>query len=508
MKEVNTTPGKTFSVHTMKGCTIIEPDGWQKSIEAPDGYFDAHFGSVVIEGDDEASIKQLFKLAPQQRLALLGVLGGNVPAWFAPLKAELTALLDGSKFELAWLASKKTLVVHTDRADDTQLEAVTALLERVLPQNVEAVHSNYMPMPYILNKITPILNAAVGGEANVVEFSYDYDTSNMRFRYTSANDIQASVNEIFRQEVPPHVDAFVLWEKYINCTNRNDMLAVNSDYINDYDHNDMVWKYDLPNLKNASGVFVNAKFKKLAENITLDKMTHAGSDYSNGMFYKSKIEALPERMTLENLVQGGGFVCDTNAQLPKSLNLINLINGLCMFNGTSGLTAFYSPLPKLENGLGMFKYDNKLAIFESTLPSLKIGTQMFFSCILDKESTLRVLNSIPAYTSGTHELGIGIHIDHQTDEEVLAAIANAEAKGWTLTVQWNGTPTAQAATTYGLRKPPIYARVEERELPDGTVERRLDWGHYVTDPTGYEEFRSVEAAREYFGLPDEPLTNN
>lgn len=77
MKTRETTPGKTYSVHTMKGCTIIEPDGWQKTIEAPDGYFDAHFGSVVIEGDDEASIKQLFKLAPQQRLAILGVLGGN-----------------------------------------------------------------------------------------------------------------------------------------------------------------------------------------------------------------------------------------------------------------------------------------------------------------------------------------------------------------------------------------------------------------------------------------------
>lgn len=61
----------------MKGCTIIAPDGWQKTIEAPDGYFDAHFGSVVIEGDDEASIKELFKLAPYQKLRLLGVVGGN-----------------------------------------------------------------------------------------------------------------------------------------------------------------------------------------------------------------------------------------------------------------------------------------------------------------------------------------------------------------------------------------------------------------------------------------------
>ena len=89
MKTRETTPGKTYSVHTMKGCTIIEPDGWQKTIEAPDGYFDAHFGSVVIEGDDEASIKQLFKLAPYQKLRLLGVVGGNavsLPAGYKRLE--------------------------------------------------------------------------------------------------------------------------------------------------------------------------------------------------------------------------------------------------------------------------------------------------------------------------------------------------------------------------------------------------------------------------------------
>ena len=131
---------------------------------------------------------------------------------------------------------------------------------------------------------------------------------------------------------------------------------------------------------------------------------------------------------------------------------------------------------------------------------------MFRDCILDKPSVVCILDSIPAYTYGTHKLTIGIHVDHKTDEEVLAAIASAEAKGWTLSVIWNGTPAAQAATTYGLRKPPIYARVEERELPEGTTERVLDWGHYVTDPTGYEEFRTVEAAREYYGLPEEDLT--
>jgi hypothetical protein len=137
------------------------------------------------------------------------------------------------------------------------------------------------------------------------------------------------------------------------------------------------------------------------------------------------------------------------------------------------------------------------------LVRLNAADNMFSGCQLDAESVPRVLDSLPSYTSGTHRIGLGIHVDHQGDETVLAAIANAEAKGWTLTVQWTGTPSASASVTYGLRKPLIYARVSEYELPDGTTARTLDWGHYVTDPTGYEEFRSVEAAREYFGLAEE-----
>ena len=78
---------------------------------------------------------------------------------------------------------------------------------------------------------------------------------------------------------------------------------------------------------------------------------------------------------------------------------------------------------------------------------------------LNKPSTLRLLRSIPSYTSGTHLLSIGIHVDHQTDEEVLAAIANAESKGWTLTVQWNGTPTSTASTM--AMGSLIYAKVGE-----------------------------------------------
>ena len=141
--------------------------------------------------------------------------------------------------------------------------------------------------------------------------------------------------------------------------------------------------------------------------------------------------------------------------------------------------------------------------FESTLSALETGSLMFYMSQLNKDSALRILNSIPSYTSGSHPLAIGINVDLQNDEDVLAAISNAEAKGWKLTVQWNpGGPTytTPEATTFGLRGPIIYAKVGEMERLDGTTEKYLDWGHYVTDETGYETFQSLESAYEYFGL--------
>lgn len=138
---------------------------------------------------------------------------------------------------------------------------------------------------------------------------------------------------------------------------------------------------------------------------------------------------------------------------------------------------------------------------KTTFPALSTGISMFTRYALTKESALCVLNSIPAYTSGSHRLTIGIHVDHKTDEEVLAAIADAEAKGWTLTVQWNGTPTSGVST---LDLEEIYAKVTEDEHGEYADENgtrcSLDWGHYVTDTTDYKLFFSIYEAEQYFKL--------
>lgn len=68
---------------------------------------------------------------------------GNTPSWLYSLKVSLQILLGETAVKLNLTENK--LVVYTDRADDIQLEAVTGLLARVLPQNIEVVHSNYLP---------------------------------------------------------------------------------------------------------------------------------------------------------------------------------------------------------------------------------------------------------------------------------------------------------------------------------------------------------------------------
>lgn len=189
----------------------------------------------------------------------------------------------------------------------------------------------------------------------------------------------------------------------------------------------------------------------------------------------------------------------------------------CSMFWRTALREFHTRMPALKFGggseYGMFQECKQLRVCSVSFPALVVGLRMFSGTILDAASACTVLDGLqvagePDWSGWKNQayktpwvLTIGIHIDHQNDETVLAAIANAEAKGWTLTVQWNGTPTAQASTmAFGQR---VFARVTEAVRPDGTVEKIIDWGHYLTAPEGYESFRSLESAYRYFGLAED-----
>lgn len=83
ISEFKTIPKAVYYVQTADGCTVLDPDGdTLAEITAPGGYFpgiaaaDGGPGTVTFS----APVKRVvgpFDLAPQQRLALLGVLGGD-----------------------------------------------------------------------------------------------------------------------------------------------------------------------------------------------------------------------------------------------------------------------------------------------------------------------------------------------------------------------------------------------------------------------------------------------
>ena len=160
-----------------------------------------------------------------------------------------------------------------------------------------------------------------------------------------------------------------------------------------------------------------------------------------------------------------------------------------------------------ENGNLMYKY--------LTLPKLSNGENMFASCRLDRPSIISILNSLPIYTSGSHLITIGTHIDNKAEAETegteLHTLINTTVpnKGWTLTMQYNGTLSTGIAT---LDLDPIYAKIEENEY--GTYKNDetgkcydLSWGNIIKSPDGkspiemgYEECYSINEIIEKYNL--------
>lgn len=347
------------------------------------------------------------------------------------LKPQLNEIVGEESYKLEHIVGRRKLVTHTDRVDDTQLEAVTALLERVLPQNVEVEQYNH-------NIEIPWKNAG---------------------KYAECTDGYAICN------TDP--------EKAVEVLGGYKPFYYTTDFCSDG-----TFGYPLPKLQDTlSGKYGGCVF----ENVPAKTQVYDLPSLTRWSGFNHNVETLTIKAPLCKILW-----CFNASKLK---NLIFIGDNL-----TSLTEGGY--FPKLEN-------------VEMNLHNITqcIGFQ---SAILNKESALRIINSIPAFESGNHPIQIGIHIDHQNDAEIAEAIAAAESRKWSFSLRWNGTPTASASVGYSLRKPSIYAKVDEMEMPDGTTERVLDWGHYVTNPEDYQEFSSLEKAREHFGISEdsEELNNS
>ena len=308
---------------------------------------------------------------------------------------------------------------------------------------------NYVPVSIIKRFLLNLI-----GDENrfVVEFIKD---ENKLVIHTDRieDNMLVEVNELLESVKSKNIEVVrynhnmeISWRdinKYAECLTYEDVLAVNPDYKEDLTSNGE-WVYPLPKISNAWHLFTDSPIVRW----DMD---------------------LPQATNIQNLIAWG--------------------NKLVFFRGN---------FPKATSTQYLCERQYNLQEAYATFPASTSLPKAFRDCKLNKKSVVMIIDSLQSFTSGSHDLGIGIHIDNQNDEEVLAAIANAEAKGWTLTVQWNGTPTSTASTmNMGSL---IYAKVGEMERPDGTTEQYLDWAHYVTDKTGYETFRSLESAYKYFNL--------
>lgn len=381
-------------------------------------------------------------------------------------------------------------------AEAQALAAATSAAEAQSPASIAAQAARVYTMVLLKDELLEMLGAGA--------FDVDTDGAKIivhtdRLEYTQL----AEVEDMVARFVPGFIEVErynhhieISWrdiDKYAQCVTVADVQAVNANYKKDLTP-DGEWIYPLTNLEEGSQLFNGAKIKKWGIK-TVPKVKN--------MF----------RMFYGEGLTGDEFECD----FPSCSNTYDLFAftrcrvfrvsfgqyvALAQTWYGSGLVEeIYGDFSKITNATLAFYKCLKLRVLEADWSSLSKGDKMFDLCELPKSIVLRVLNTIPAYTSGAHTLTIGVHVDHQTDDEVVAAIAEAEAKGWTVVVQWNGTATAAAASTFARRQP-VFARLGEPQ-EDGTPS--LDWGHYVTnaEKNGYTEFATLEAAREALGVPEE-----
>lgn len=243
------------------------------------------------------------------------------------------------------------------------------------------------------------------------------------------------------------------------------------------------------------------------------------SEYCNHMFKAAKVTTLPP-WVFETCTSGEHvFLGSAIEVLPKKFMFPNVTTSWRA--GSHGMFPSCKKLQEIpvEWTFEKLEYGSEFAS-ECTqlrrahglnLHRLKEGNNFMYLTQVDKKTALLVLLGIPDranpemdFSNTTGKLVLGIHRDFANDSEVAEAVAEAETKGWTLTVQWNGTAGeyAQEASTFALRRRmPVWARLGE-PLEDGT--QRLDWGHYVTnaEENGYTEFASLEEAKEHFNITD------
>lgn len=440
-----------------------------------------------------------------RKAAILTYMNIKLPYTWRVLKQMLVPILGGEdKFVMEYINDECKLVLYTDRLSDDKLQTIADLLEKVVPQNIEILIFNDLSFVWI-DPLNTELTDLLDGSQFETAWLADENTLVVHTDRVD-NALLAAVKMTAERYMPDGAtlaqynhNMEISWRdinKYAECVTKADMLAVNADYPNDVT-SEGEWIYPLTNL-NAN------VFNSTAVNIkrlVYDAPSLNGERYAN-------INGLPNVQEIVINCQsyiGYSMVGFTGRRWNDFVvNCPNLekITVLALSDDFDNLDRFFYGNTKLKE------------IEMPKLPKLNNAQEFCLQSQLSKRSVLYFIKEIIINaTTGFRNLGLGIHVDHQNDEEVLAAIDAATAKGWTVIVRWNGTPTSGISTT-DLED--IYAKVnvlddehaQYGEYIDENGNRcSLDWGHIVKSPDGktpeemgYVCFYSLVEAEEYFKL--------
>lgn len=503
-----------------------------------------------------------------RKAAILTYMSIKLPYTWRVLKQMLTELLGEGNFEITLNNNTQELAItYRTLVSETPTEVVEQLVSRVVPVNllVKYDYDVEAPMKILEKRLTDML-----GEETFRLWRRDELNKLFVMTNLTNDDLNEQVLAIASKCVLEGVSVEVYnTMKYAHCVTFRDIINTNAEYYWDLTSNGE-WIYELPELTSAWQMWQGQPQLK-AWLVDAPKLTNLGDfwAYSGGLEYIefdfSNVESMgrnftgcplktipngfnPKTRNFDYLFAGANLGYDgmvefnevvneavsgykmlaiwggegQKFQLDQRYTFEHLVNGNSCFAANGGtIGGYYGEirlnLLSLEDATAMFHASTDIYHFESPLPKLRTAKDMFrydwagraFS--LDKTSALCICQGIPKWEDGElHELTIGIYEGYKTDQEVLDALALAEEKGWTLTIQWGKVAPPEWTQAQGNTQTPmplsmqtIYAKIGEMEYPDGIVRPTLDWGHYITnwEENGYMEFDSVEEARGYFGLP-------
>ena len=167
---------------------------------------------------------------------------------------------------------------------------------------------------------------------------------------------------------------------------------------------------------------------------------------------------------------GGGYLWDSGSIKTHSFAPYNIyihlpaLETLTSALANDGAGEIYTKtihayVPNLKTVTGRFFSNQHLEVLDCELPMLEDAPQFSIFQKINKESAIKMLDSLPAYTSGTHRFRLGISKGVVGDEDVIAAASRAEEKGWSLTIEYRTPSGDYEPLTYGLRGDTIYAKI-------------------------------------------------